>query len=154
MIIKTDFDTINKIWTEHLWVDRKNKIEPHSAMLLSGEYELKNYKFVPSFFIYVIDGQIIGCNSGHKCCDGTYRSRGLYVFNDYRKKGYGKELLLATINQGQLEKATCVWSYPRRESWNTYKSAGFVLISDWITNEGYLNAYCKIGLRYNALSAI
>jgi GNAT superfamily N-acetyltransferase len=154
MIVKTDFDTINEIWTKYLWVDRKSKIEPHSAMLLSGEYELKNYKSRPSFFIYMIGDEIAGCNSGHKCCDGTYRSRGLYVFPDHRKKGYGKELLLETINQGQRENAKCVWSYPRQNSWGTYKSAGFELISEWTASDNYLNAYCKINLKQHAFSAI
>jgi GNAT superfamily N-acetyltransferase len=154
MIIKTDFDTINKIWTEHLWVDRKSKIEPHSAMLLTGDYELKNYLYTPTFLIYVVNEEIVGCNSGHKCCDGTYRSRGLYVFPEHRKKGYGKELLLKTIDQGKLENTKCVWSYPRKTSWGTYQSAGFELISEWTLNDNYFNAYCKIELKQNALSAI
>lgn len=142
MIIKTNFETILPIWKNQLWPTRTSKIETHSAMLLSGEYELKNYRYPPSFFILMVDGVVVGCNSGHKCCDGTYRSRGLYVFPEHRKKGYGKDLLVATIRQGLSEDATHIWSYPRLESWPTYESARFKLISDWKTDETGMNAYC------------
>jgi len=144
MIEKVNYEIVYNIWVNHLWPDRKSPIEQHSAMLINQTYDLKNYEYEPTFFIYRVDGKIAGCNSGHKCCDSTYRSRGLYVFPDYRKKGYGKELLLATIDQGLKEDSTAVWSYPRYESWPTYKSAGFDLISDWSQSETGINAYCKI----------
>ena len=144
MILKTTFEVVLDIWQNHLWPERTSKIEPHSAMLIAGDYELKNYEYTPSFFIYRIDDKIVGCNSGHKCCDGSYRSRGLYVFPEYRKKGYGKELLLETIEQGRKEEATFVWSYPRYESWPTYQASGFRLVSDWKRDETGTNALCVI----------
>lgn len=143
MILKTDFDTIYKIWRENLWSDRVSAIEPQSAMLLTGGYDLKNFEYTPTFFIYMVNDQIAGCNSGHKCCDGSYRSRGLYVYPDFRKKGYAKKLLLATIEQGMKERATYVWSYPRYESWPSYKAAGFELVTDWKPDETGVNAFCK-----------
>jgi GNAT superfamily N-acetyltransferase len=143
MISKTDFKTINKIWTEQLWPNRVSKIEPHSAMLLNKTYDIKNFDYDATYFLYHVDGKIAGCNSGHKCTDNTYRSRGLYVFPEYRKQGIGKHLLVATIQQGKEENCDLVWSYPRFESWTTYKSAGFELISDWAESETGLNAYCQ-----------
>jgi len=142
MITTVDFKTIFKIWSEYLWPNRLSNIQPHSAMLMSGHYELKNFNYTPTFFIYKVDGIIAGCNSGHKCCDNTYRSRGLYVFPEFRKKGYGKELLVATINQGIKENTRYIWSYPRYESWSTYESAGFKLASDWKKDETGTNALC------------
>lgn len=142
MIVKTNFETINMIWTKHLWPNRTSKIEPHSAMLLDGSFDIKNFDFNPTFLILYENNMIVGCNSGHMCNDGSYRSRGLYVFPEYRKKGYGKELLLRTINIGIEEKANLVWSYPRFESWNTYQSAGFSLASEWNNSETGVNAYC------------
>jgi GNAT superfamily N-acetyltransferase len=144
MIKEVGFSDIVEIWTKKLWPERVSSIETHSAMLISGEYELKNFNYPPTFFVYMVNDVIAGCNSGHKCCDGTYRSRGLFVFPEYRKKGIGKELLLATIDQGKKETCTLIWSYPRFESWPTYNSAGFNLISSWSTSETGTNAYCSM----------
>lgn len=142
MIIETDFDTINSIWSEYLWPDRVSKIESHSAMILTGGYDIKNFDYKASYFIFKIDDKIVGCNSGHLCSDNKYRSRGLYVFPEYRRHGIGKELLLATINQGIKENCDLIWSYPRIESWGTYSSAGFALVSSWSQSETGINAYC------------
>lgn len=144
MIIKTTFSTILEIWQNYLWADRKSKIESHSAMLLDKTYDLKNFNYIPSYFVYIVDNKIVGCNSGHKCCDDTYRSRGLYVFPEYRGRGFGTELLKETIKQAKIERATSVWSYPKLESWNTYKKANFKLISDWKESEMGTNAYCLL----------
>jgi len=142
MITNTDFNTIDKIWREFLWSTRISKIETHSAMLLDGTYDIKNFDYPPTFLIYLIDDKIVGCNSGHMCSDNTYRSRGLYVFPEYRKKGIGKALLEYTINNGIRENADAIWSFPRYESWNTYQSAGFSLCSEWAGSETGINAYC------------
>jgi GNAT superfamily N-acetyltransferase len=144
MITTTSFDNILPIWKDYLWPNRQSKIESHSAMLLDGTFDLKNFENIGSYFVYMIKDHVVGCNSGHLCCDGTYRSRGLYVHKDYRNQGIGTQLLVATINQGRQEGCSMVWSYPRLESWNTYKSAGFELISDWTETETGVNAYCKI----------
>ena len=147
MIITVNFNFIKDFWREHLWPNRKSDIESHSAMLLSKEFELKNFDYPASYFAYIQDDKVAGVNSGHKCCDNTYRSRGLYVFPEFRKQGIGIQLLLATVEQGKIEECDLVWSYPRFESWTTYKSAGFELISEWAETETGLNAYCSQSLR-------
>lgn len=142
MIIKTTFPMILDIWQNHLWVNRTSKIESHSAMLLDQTYDLKNFDYEATYFLYISGGKVVGCNSGHKCCDNTYRSRGLFVFPEFRGQGYGTKLLLQTIKQGKIERATSVWSYPKLESWNTYKKAKFKLITEWKESEMGINAYC------------
>jgi len=142
MIVKISFEEILDIWRNKLWPNRISKIESHSAMLLNGTMTLQNWQFEPSYFAYKIDNNIVGCNSGHKCEDNSYRSRGLFVFPEYRKRGIGVELLLATIQQANLEKCNNVWSYPRQSSWATYQKAGFSLYSDWHQGESDINAYC------------
>lgn len=144
MIKHIEFVQILEIWQLHLWPMRKSEIETHSAMLLSGDYELKNFNYKPTFFGYFAGDKLVGCNSGHKCCDETYRSRGLYVFPEYRKLGIGTKLLLATIDQSRIENSKLCWSYPRFESWSTYKAAGFELISEWKNDETGINAYCTV----------
>lgn len=147
MILTVNFDYIKDFWKMNLWPDRKSEIESHSAMLLSKQFDLKNFTYPASFFIYIKDGEVAGCNSGHKCCDETYRSRGLFVYPQYRKMGIGTELLLTTVRQGKKENCNLIWSYPRFESWSTYKAAGFELISEWTDTETGLNAYCSQSLK-------
>lgn len=146
MIKEISYNEIEHIWINHLWPSRTSKIESVSCMLFLHGYDLQNYYYIPKFFAYIIDDKIVGVNSGHKCADQSYRSRGLFVFPEYRKHGVGRELLLATINQGKIEKSSLVWSYPRQESWHTYESAGFTLASEWQQSETGTNAFCKIYL--------
>lgn len=142
MIEKCSFKEIFDIWHNHLWPNRISKIESHSAMLMHGTLTLGNFNYDPSYFIYKDNNKILGCNSGHKCQDNSYRSRGLYVFPEFRKQGIGLELLKATINQGKFENCNMIWSYPRRSSWSVYQKAGFALVGDWHECENQINAYC------------
>lgn len=143
MIKIVDFYTVYEIWVNYLWPDRHSTIEPTSSMRFMGGYDLKNMNFTPTFFAYYIGENVVGVNSGHMCINQEYRSRGLYVFPDYRKNGIGTELLLKTIEQGKSENAKMIWSYPKLQSWSTYKNAGFSLSTDWEHSELGLNAYCK-----------
>ena len=147
MIIQTNFETILTIWQNRLWPNRTSKIETNSAMLLDRTYNMDNFKYATTYHAFLIKDKIVGCNSGHMCADNSYRSRGLYVFEEYRGQGIGVELLLATIEQAREENADIVWSYPRDSSWNTYKKAGFELSSPWENSELGINAYCKLQLR-------
>ena len=144
MIVKISFDEILHIWKQFLWPDRISPIETNSAMRFLGGYDIESMSTPASFFAYMIDNRIVGVNSGHLCKDNSYRSRGVYVFPEHRKSGVGTELLIATINQGRIENASYAWSYPRQSSWNTYKSAGYELASEWELSETSTNAYCKI----------
>jgi GNAT superfamily N-acetyltransferase len=65
------------------------------------------------------------------------------VFPEHRGNQIGKQILIATIQQGIIEGADYVWSYPKDTSWKTYNSAGFELASDWEKSENGTNAYCK-----------
>lgn len=136
------FDEILPVWRDHLWPDRQSPIETNSAMCLLEGYDMYNMTTKPTFFAYKVDGKIAGVNSGHMCKDGQYRSRGLYVFEEYRGMGIGTKLLIATIEQGRKEGARLCWSYPRDTSWMTYHYAGFYLKSDFEKSETGNNAYC------------
>jgi len=144
MTIHISFNEIYSIWNTYLWPTRESAIETHSAMNFLGGYDMQNMISTPTFFAYKLDNKIVGVNSGHMCHDNSYRSRGLFVFPEYRKQGIGKILLVATINQGINEGANYVWSYPKRSSWPTYEAAGFTLASSWETSELDINAYCKL----------
>jgi GNAT superfamily N-acetyltransferase len=143
---KITFEEIYPIWRDYLWPNRISPIETNSAMLCTttGEkkYDMKNMNTKPTFFGYYINNELVGVNSGHMCGDNTYRSRGLYVLEKYRRMRIGTRLLLATIAQSKKEGADMCWSYPRDTSWNTYFISGFVLCSDFVEDENGKNAYC------------
>ena len=139
------FDEILPVWRDYLWPDRTSEITATSAMTYLGGYDLVNMQSESTFFAYMIDNEIAGVNSGHLTMDNSYRSRGLFVFDTYRRKGIGTLLLKATIDQAKLEGAALCWSYPRKSSWKSYLNAGFELASDWGTSEtSDANAYCVI----------
>lgn len=146
MVNNCDFNTIYEIWAKNLWPNRISKIESHSAMMFDGSYSMVNFNYPASYFCFVIDGTIAGVNSGHLCEDGSYRSRGLYVSPEFRKKGIGRALLMTIIDKARCENAKFIWSFPRQNSWKVYGSAGFELSSDWVEAEMGINAYCKLDL--------
>ena len=117
-------------------------------MTFLGGYNMQNMSYIPTFFAFTINNKIVGVNSGHKCADNSYRSRGLWVFPEYRGNRIGIQLLLAAIEQGTNENVDYIWSYPKFSSWKTYQAAGFTLFSDWEKSELDLNAYC--GIRSNS----
>jgi len=147
MIKKLMFNEVLPIWKNHLWPNRQSSIDPNSAMCFLGGYDLVNMDPIPTFFAFIVDGEIAGVNSGHMCNDEQYRSRGLYVFEKFRGKGIGTILLKATIEQARTENAILCWSYPKQTSWKSYLAAGFELASEWESSEtSDSNAYCKIDL--------
>ena len=143
MILNITIEKIYQIWSTNLWPVRESTIETHSAMNFLGGYDIQNMVSTPTFFAYKSDNKIVGVNSGHLCHDNSYRSRGLFVFPEYRKQGIGKILLVATIDKGINEGANYIWSYPKQSSWPTYEASGFSLASVWETSELDINAYCK-----------
>lgn len=144
MVKHITFDDIFPIWRLCLWPNRISEIESHSAMTFDGSYDIENFNCSANYFCFMVDNEVAGVNSGHMCSDGSYRSRGLYVHPEFRKKGIGRALLLTTVEQARKEKASFVWSFPRQESWQVYESAGFELTSDWAPDEMGMNAYCRI----------
>ena len=143
MITEITFDDIFPIWRDRLWPGRVSAIQSNSSMKFLGGYDLHNKTYPATFFGYVVDGKIVAVNSGHKCHDNSYRSRGLLVFHEYRGQGIGQSILLATIEQARKENCDFVWSYPKKSSWRTYAAAGFELAGDWHDSEMDVNAYCK-----------
>lgn len=145
MIAKITFKEILPIWKKYLWPNRESKIESNSAMVFCNGYDMFNMHTTPTFFGFYENETLVGVNSGHMCNNFQYRSRGLYVFQNYRGRKIGQELLKATIEQARIEKAKICWSYPRQTSWKTYESVGFKLATVWEKSEtSENNAYCLL----------
>ena len=114
MIKHITFEEILPVWRNFLWTDRFSPIEKTSAMNFLGGHNLNNMSFAPTFFAYILNNKIVGVNSGHKCMDNSYRSRGLWVFPEYRGQHIGRKLLLATIDQSTIEKSHYVSQISKR----------------------------------------
>ena len=122
---KITWEEILPIWKEHL---PNMALEQTSAMcLLLGHhsnkprYDLKNLEFTPTFWGAFDKDKLIGVNSGHMTLDRLYRSRGLFVFPEYRGFAIGQKLLMRTVAQGKHEKAIACWSYPTMGAMSTYR---------------------------------
>lgn len=142
-IVPASFAEVATVWAKHLWAGR-NDIEPYSAIKYGTypyQYEL-SYKDQPATFLTaLIDDQLAGVNSGHGTGQ-SYRSRGLFVFPQFRRRGVGQALLLATVRQALDEDRCFVWSLPRQTSLSTYLAAGFRQDSPWFgTQTSDANCY-------------
>jgi GNAT superfamily N-acetyltransferase len=140
MIKEISYEECLPVWNK-LWADRKTKIEPISFMkfptIVNNSYDYTEREKISSpIFLGYFDGQIlIGVNSLHTVEDTT-RSRGLFVFPQYRNQGIGNSLLKKTID---LATGKFIWSFPKKEALNTYLSVGFELASEPI----YDSLECK-----------
>lgn len=144
MIELIEYSDIQQIWSNHLWPGRLD-IEPVSAMLYQTGYSMEHFKLPVFYFGIRHSGLLIGVNSGHMCSDNSFRSRGLWVDPNFRRLGYGIQLLESTIQQSRIMKSTFCWSLPRKSSWPTYQSVGFQKTSDWLsTDTSDANCYCRI----------
>jgi len=143
MIKKITFEEVLPFWKDFLWPNRVSSIDPISYMKYLDGYnaDIKNYK--PTFFAKTYKGKIVGVNSGHRTSDADYRSRGLWVDPNHRKKGYGIKLLQATLDQAKKEGCDLCWSFPRQSSLDTYTEAGFIQTSDW-TMDGEFGPNCYV----------
>ena len=144
-IEKCSFEEIYDSWDKELWPDRESVIEDHSALQWNSELWLtwgnvkitKNRKEIwqhPATFWKITDGDmIVGVNSGFITDRkyNIYRSRGLWVHEDYRGYGLSTQLLKATLKQAREEKCSHIWTMPRKTALLAYNKVGFKMIGDW-----------------------
>ena len=158
-IKKITYDDILTMWTKYM---PNMSLEPTSAMScflmqvkneetykfeFIDHYDLENQKFTPTFWGAFDNDKLVGCNSGHMTMDRLYRSRGLFVQEEYRKRAIGKKLLLKTVSQAYHENAIGCWSFPKNTAWLSYARAGFQRTGksfnfEWITRGNEVNTRC------------
>mgnify|MGYP006277250163 CR=1 FL=1 len=158
MIQQINFETIQEIWYEEdMWGQLAYAPPTNDYLFWNGkeylgqkEKRIKDLKYSkPIFYGYIEDKKILGVNSYFHVNDEQCRSRGLYVYPEYRKYGIGTILLKYAIEQNRNKKYKFIWSKPRNTAIGTYKKAGFMITSEpfEVTPDGepmlYKNYYCK-----------
>lgn len=149
---RLDFDTVKDIWQDHLWPNRTSTIETHSAMTwpFQGnpeQYDMKVFDYPATFWGVYLDNKLVGVNSGHKTTDEQYRSRGIWVDPEYRKRGVAQMLFIMTAHQAKFEGCEMLWSIPRKTALPAYTKFGFETVGDYIVTEtSEANIYVKLSL--------
>lgn len=136
-VIESTFEEVYPIWNEKLWPERISKIESMSSLYWRAPRDIIKdssifEKYIPTFFAIKEDNQIVGVNSGFRTDERIYRSRGVWVKEEYRSKGYGQVLLMQAIIQGKKENCHWIWSMPRKSALKTYVKVGFKKRGKWI----------------------
>ena len=144
------FEQIKTIWTKYLWPDRKSDIQPISSMVYLGGTDMSIHdRFSAIHWGAWVDGHLVGVNSGHRTTEALYRSRGLWVSPEYRRRGIATALLLSTLEQANRENCLMCWTCPRKDSWKCYEAIGFERRTNWTYAMEYgPNCYAILDLDY------
>jgi GNAT superfamily N-acetyltransferase len=149
---RLNFKTIESIWSTKLWPSRTSAIESHSAMTWPFEgnpdsIDMDIFNYPATFWGVYLDNKLVGVNSGHKTTDEQYRSRGIWVNPEYRKRGVAQMLFLMTAHQAKIEGCEMLWSIPRKTALPAYTKFGFETVGDYIITEtSDANIYVKLAL--------
>ena len=143
-IEKIDFEIILPIWKDFLWPNRKTEIKPLSSMKYLGGYDMSIYDYIPTFFAVFDNDKIIGVNSGFRTDINFYRSRGIFVFDNYRKLGISQKLFEVTESQAKEEGCSFLWSIPRKQAIASYLKFGFEKTSDWFDENMEFGPNCYV----------
>tara|TARA_B100000959_G_C14966907_1_gene618140 strand:+ start:1421 stop:2494 length:1074 start_codon:yes stop_codon:yes gene_type:complete len=123
------FKQIQQGWGR-LWPNRT--ANPTNPWDLTENYSIQEQGAIlgdPTFFGVYDGDKLIGVNSGYKTSDINYRSRGLWVNEDYRRRKVSSLLLYNTIKKAEQEGAATIWTCPKEESVKAYESSGFNIVS-------------------------
>lgn len=141
------FDEILPLWRE-LWYPKRD-IQKRSGRLLITGFDrsiITNDDIKVTYFGAELDNKIVGVNSGYSPNGFGYRSRGLYVLPEYRRRGIAQELLQSTEEQAHRENKPLLWSMPRRTALKAYKKFGFKVMSKFFKGEYGENCFAVKGL--------
>ena len=122
IISKSNFKEVSFIWKNYLWPKRIEPIEKTSALLFKEGIDM-NYKAAEVFFVKAeMDGRIVGVCSGQRTGVHEFRSRGLWVSEDFRKKGLGSKLFFEVEKEAQNRGCVNLWTLARYSSEKFYCS--------------------------------
>jgi len=138
------WEQVKPIWDTKLWPGRDS--EPVTSMKYLGGYDMSLKEREP-FFIGVVTGEyILAVNSYVRTGETEWRSRGLWVDQNFRRQGHAKMMLASMAGHIQNMQGTMIWTMPRTEALEAYQSVGFVRTSNWIEQDWGTNCYALMSL--------
>ena len=124
IVSKSNFKEVSFIWRNYLWPERIEPIEETSALLFKEGIDM-SYRSSEVFFIKTeVNGQIVGVCSGQRTGSREFRSRGLWVREDFRKKRIGSKLFFSVEKESQKRGCVSLWTLARHSSEKFYRSVG------------------------------
>lgn len=159
---------IYPIWHQLLWPERVHPpIKSYTPMMNNKDIDMNIHRLAGDrwqfyngvfFGIKTTDtGKVVACNSGHQCSKTLFRSRGLYVYPEFTRRGMAQSLLAHTALFAQDNGFEKIWSLPTEKAIPTYESVGYEIMSeveDWpaYKNEDGVqtirrNAYAEMQLK-------
>ncbi len=124
-VTASSFEEVFPVWRDHLWPARETPIRSHSSMTFDGGYDPTIYDNPVHFYKVIIDDRIAGVNSVFKTGTTECRSRGLFVFPEFRGQGVSSLLLAAAVDFAKKQSAAAIWSLPRESALKAYERVGF-----------------------------
>ena len=143
---KATWAEVKMIWDTKLWPERDS--EPVTSMVYLGGYDMSLKDEEPTFFKMVSDhGLTVGVNSIVRTGRLEFRSRGLWVHNDWRYLGLGRGLLEASKTEARKLGGKVMWTMPRDSALPAYESVGFVRTTPFFEADYGSNCYALCSLR-------
>ena len=136
-----DWELIKGVWKEHLWKDRRSVIEPVSALSYGGAIDMSLQSYKPIFIGGYHRNRLVGVNSVVMTGKHQARSRGLFVFPEYRGNGYGSQILSASV-VSLTDTIKMIWTMPRYSALSTYTKSGYTQTSPWFTHGVEYGKHC------------
>jgi ribosomal protein S18 acetylase RimI-like enzyme len=123
-----DFKTIEKIWLEQLWPERKSKIEPISVINSTGQIDMSIQEIAKPKFVAGFDnGKIEGVSSYFMTAGNEWRLRGTWVSENCRGQGIGGKLIGHIFNSiSSTNSSARIWTMARITSISFYQRNDFV----------------------------
>lgn len=119
-------EAIHPLWTNGLWPSRPTKELYMSAMLYGGGYDSEiSKKYRPRFWGIYHQNRLVAVNSGFQTSPHHYRSRGLYVEEEFRRRGLATMLLGTCHDEARRLGCSTLWSFARLTALSAYLHAGF-----------------------------
>lgn len=125
MIREIDFETIKDFWSIHLWPGRESIIEPVSCIDSSGNIDLSIKNYIPHFFGYYKEKQLVGVISICPTSAIEMRQRGVCVLKDFRGQGIANQLIKHCFQYTKSVEYFLLWTMARIENIEFYNKFGF-----------------------------
>jgi GNAT superfamily N-acetyltransferase len=132
-IIELTHENLKIYWSApDMWGN--NNLQAVNPFTYDGKYDEAINNVEVYFYGLQNEGHLMGVNSMYVCPDNSVRSRGLYVFPEYRNQGVATQLLQHCIDEASKSGLhDYIWSKPRVSAIEAYKKVGFRITSDVFT---------------------